>query len=74
LSRLKITADDALKIADDNGGKSFRLASANQCQISMILAPDSDTGWDIGFDDNHGRNFNIHIDPYTGKVIHWVFP
>ncbi len=70
VSRLKITADDALKIADDNGGKSFRSAKENQCRIAMILQLESDAGWGViyvGYDGS--SNFNIEIDPYTGKVI-----
>lgn len=70
LSRLKITADDALSMAEEGGGKSFRLAQANQCHIFMILGSDAGTGWDIEYEGNDGySNFVIHIDPYTGKVI-----
>ncbi len=70
LSRLKITADDALRIAELNGGKSFRSAQVNQCNIFMILSIDGYGNWWIEYDGNSGySNFVIRVDPFTGKVI-----
>jgi hypothetical protein len=72
LSRLKITAEDALRIAEDNGGKSFCLSKQNGCSLSLILEPLAYDGWSVEYEyvGNNGLSFfNIHIDPYTGKVI-----
>lgn len=67
LSNLKITAENALSIAEEKGGKSARLSVRNECSISLLLS--GDTGWDVLYGGNGGlSNFHIRLDPYTGKV------
>ncbi len=67
---LKITADDALEIADDHGGKSFRLAKKNQCSLIAALNMDAYDSWQVEYFGNDGlSHFKIAIDPYTGNVI-----
>jgi hypothetical protein len=41
LSEAKITADNALRIAEDNGGKEVRLQAENKCAI-LISSPQND--------------------------------
>jgi hypothetical protein len=68
LSRLKVTAENALKIAEGQGGKEARLRAQNQCDIYLSLAPEGiKKGWWISY--NTPENFEIRIDPYTGEVI-----
>ena len=70
LNRLTVTADDALRIAEENGGKSFRLTKQNQCSISLILNIDAYDGWRVTYQGNDDLSiFKVQIDPYTGKVI-----
>lgn len=70
LIQLKITAEDALRIAEDNGGRSFRLDAKNKCNIGMILNMNAYDDWNVGYQGYDGlSNFLIQIDPYTGKVI-----
>lgn len=68
LDRLKITANDALRIAEQNGGKDARLAFGNKCKISVFITS-NDQKWTIIYheDSDAKRIFEINIDPYTGK-------
>jgi hypothetical protein len=65
LSRLKITAEEALKIAEANGGKEARSRIGNKCNIGLLLLPEYYDGWKV----DYGSDFEILIDPYTGKII-----
>jgi hypothetical protein len=68
LRRLMVTAEDALKIAEEHGGRDARLRAQNQCDIYLSLAPEGlKKGWWISY--NTSDNFEIQIDPYTGEVI-----
>lgn len=66
LTEFKVTADDVLRIAEENGGKEARLGVGNKCSI-LISAPNhnNDESWDIGY--YYGVNFEMIIDPYSGK-------
>lgn len=66
--KLKITADDALKLAEENGGKEARLAFQNKCKI-LISITSNDQKWVVGYRENTNAKyiFKINIDPYTGK-------
>jgi len=67
LSKMKITAEDALNIAEQQGGEKFRLTYSNQCGIFVSLG---DSGWRIIYS-RPSYSFIIDIDPYTGafKVV-----
>lgn len=66
LEELVITADDALKIAEEHGGREYRESVDNDCSIFLILQPRSYSGWLV----TYGLNgFVVLIDPYTGKII-----
>ena len=67
LTKLTITADEALQIAEDNGGREFRLKVKNKCDITLILKPNSDYGnhWLAYYDtENVDNSFEFFIDPY----------
>lgn len=66
LTKFKITADDALRIAEENGGKEARSRVGNGCSI-LINARNhnKDDRWDLGY--YYGVNFEMIIDPYSGK-------
>lgn len=69
LEQLNITAEDALQIADSNGGRAARLAAKNKCYILVILSPNTDhENWDVYY---YGASaatlFELRIDPYSGE-------
>jgi hypothetical protein len=66
LTKFSVTADNALKIAEENGGKDARLDNKNSCGIS-VKAPNSflDNRWNVNY--HSGIDFNVVIDPYSGK-------
>ena len=66
LNRLKVTAEDAIRIAEENGGREARLRAQNRCNIHLLLMPERYKGWLI---DYQSADFEIQIDLYTGKVI-----
>lgn len=69
-SQLKISADDALLIAEKNGGKEKRLVVENKCDIVILLSPGSASfdGWLASYIQDGSTNlFRLEIDPLTGK-------
>jgi hypothetical protein len=68
LSRLRVTAEDAIRIAEANGGRDIRLKAQNRCSIHLSLWPEGlKQGWWVTY--NTSYDFEILIDPYTGEVI-----
>lgn len=67
LNKLKIAAEDAIRIAEENGGRDARLKLQNQCSIHLYLMPERYKGWRISY--GYSSGFEIEIDPYTGEVI-----
>jgi hypothetical protein len=68
LNSLLITADKALKIAEENGGEHFRLAAQNECSISLILNLEADDNWNVEYQKNDGlSNWKIQINPFTDR-------
>lgn len=74
LQRLKVAADDALKIAEENGGRDARLNFKNDCTIDVFLNPnpDRDDDWHIVYSNNRlptgsSSIFEMNINPYTGE-------
>jgi hypothetical protein len=68
LNKLKVHAEDALKIAEENGGKEVRLNSNNKCSISLLLYGEF-KGWQVNYSLVNGSRFDVTIDPFTGKII-----
>ena len=68
LNKVKITAEEALKIAEQNGGKETRLSVKNECKITAKLSGYS--GWKMFIYryDTGSSIFSIEIDPSTGKM------
>ena len=68
IDSLKVTAEDAIRIAEENGGRSARLKVQNQCNIHLVLTPKGlQKGWWVNY--GYSTGFEIQIDPYTGKVL-----
>ncbi|MCI0551957.1 MAG: hypothetical protein L0287_13475 [Anaerolineae bacterium] len=65
LSRLKVTAEDAIGIAEENGGREARLRIQNQCNIVLLLMPQRFDGWHVSL----GQDFDMYINEYTGEII-----
>lgn len=70
LGTLKLAADDALRVAEQNGGKEFRLDAKNNCRIHVGINPNVDAAdWHVVYSSNDSSLFGIYIDPYTSGVI-----
>jgi hypothetical protein len=69
LSQVKIPVEEALKIAERNGGQNARISVQNKCDIFLALAPGSiDDGWQVGYSMTDNKElFTIYIDPAIGK-------
>ena len=69
--QVKFQVDDALKIADDNGGDEVRRKERNECSIYIYLpfGEELDNNrWEIVYLRNHvSEIFIIYVDPYTGE-------
>jgi hypothetical protein len=63
-----LTADEALMIAESSGGLERRVALSNDCEISVILSPNSVNyrGWIVLYAPDV---FSITINPITGKPV-----
>jgi hypothetical protein len=67
LDNFQITADDALQIAEENGGKAARLSVANECSIYVWLA-NAKQLWSVIYSTRESSFvFEMDINPYTGK-------
>jgi hypothetical protein len=73
MAQLKISADQALQIAESNGGEEKRASVKNACSISLQLILDRTNRWQwkVYYHRHDDRTlfFNILIDPYTGEVV-----
>jgi hypothetical protein len=61
-AQIKITAEDALRIADEHGGKEARRALENQCTIWVDLYTNKNL-WEVTY---IGSTFEVAVDPYSG--------
>ena len=71
LEKLKISAEQAFQIAEQNGGKEIRESVNNDCAVSLVLAPDNARykGWAVIYTQDSGTPiFHIQVDPYTGEI------
>jgi hypothetical protein len=71
LAQNRFSADDALNIADSNGGREKRLSVKNMCDISLSLSPDLPryNGWEVFYATKEdAKFFRIQVDPITGKI------
>jgi len=69
LEETNITADDALLIAETNGGREIRKSVDNECNISVSFSPvpGSFDGWEIRYYQNPGTLFELKVDPTNGE-------
>jgi len=67
LDKIKITAEEALKIAEENGGQATRLSVQNNCTIQLRLSGYS--GWQVRITENNTASelFSLETNPYTDK-------
>lgn len=72
LTQLKISADQALQIAESKGGEEKRASLKNACSISLLLTLDRTDTWHwrvyYARSDDRTLFFDILIDPYTGET------
>jgi len=66
LSKVKISADEALRIAEKDGGQEKRVAIDNACDISVGISRNTIVydGWMVNYSPSI---FFDKIDPVTGK-------
>lgn len=69
LSKTQIMPEEALKIAEANGGLSFREGIENQCTVNVIHNASYFDGWQILYSPNEGMALVIKINSKTGKII-----
>lgn len=72
LNSMKFDNEQALQIAEDNGGQNQRLSLNNACSIAISLSPNSAQyrGWNIFYTrhDNRRIAFEVKVDPFTGEI------
>ena len=73
LSRVKFSVDEALRVAEENGGDKARLGVNNICQIDIDMARGGFwntawNNWDIGYTGYHGDNLlEMDVSTQTGN-------
>jgi hypothetical protein len=71
LSKNKITAEQALQIAEEQGGEGVRIANGNQCEINIDIDANSRHGdWIVSYDstiDQFTSLLRMEIDANTGQ-------
>ena len=68
ISQVKISAESALKIAENEGGSKIRTDVGNNCYITEIYDVNGKyDGWSVWYSSDNGSIFEINIDPFTGK-------
>lgn len=65
---LQVTAEDALRITEENGGREARLKLNNQCDINLLLFPEKYPGWLVTYNGAYEYP-RFQIDPYNGNII-----
>ena len=69
LEKIKVSTDNALQVAEANGGKAIRQAANNDCSILVILSPNVfGSAWAVQYvRGGYANLFRISIDPYTSE-------
>jgi hypothetical protein len=70
LKRVKLPADDVLRVAEENGGKLARLAVGNKCDIHLNLYGSSTRGWVIYYyaEGHAAMSLQLCVNPYAGTI------
>ena len=72
LTQVKITAEQALQIAESAGGSKFRKEWGDDCRVFISIdSAGRYKGWEIWYSPNNSQNprFSILVDETTGKYI-----
>jgi hypothetical protein len=64
--QIKVSVNDALQIAETNGGRKARLEVNNKCKFAAIIPIWEYEGWNLTYTSD-AKLFNINIDPLTGE-------
>lgn len=69
---LKFTADDALRMAEANGGEAERLADHNRCELYLVLYGGGQ--WDVYYEllSTGLNSLHISVDPYIGSIHKYI--
>jgi hypothetical protein len=71
LTKFKTTAEQAVRIAEENGGKAARLNSKNKCSIYVDIDENVNRntkgGWLVHYS-NMATPFSVFINPFTGRL------
>ena len=71
LTKFKITADEAVRIADENGGREARQGS-DKCAVYVMpvetFYSNHGDDWHVQYS-NTKPSFSIYINPFTGEVL-----
>jgi hypothetical protein len=69
LQDIYISVDDALRLAEDNGGQELRKKIENRCEVSVSLAPDIEiNNWKVVYFNNDSNLLIFTIDKASGEV------
>ena len=70
LDDYRITAEEALQIAEENGGFDKRLEYDNTCYIDVYAPGSNFNGWHVSYYNKNSvqRIFKVVIDPQTGGI------
>ena len=69
LEKLKISAEDALRVAEKNGGSGARIDVENDCIVYLSLVAGANRNrWHVSYSGESDSDLpDIYIDPVTGK-------
>lgn len=75
MANVKIPVDEALQIAEQNGGEQFRNETGNNCYINAVIDQRENEKWLISYSSGSGdqeKSFKIEINTLTGnyKKVH----
>jgi len=77
LTQIKISAEDALKIADENGGLEARLSANNNCRIDVLAPSLSKNEWLVeyaSYSSSDGWRYllEVYVDKESGefRIVH----
>jgi hypothetical protein len=66
MDKLKITADKAFSVAEENGGKAIRQSLQNKCDLFFVL----NGTWQVVYEGYDGLPvLEMKIDPLTGEIV-----
>lgn len=67
IHNFKVSADDALQIAETHGGRNTRITVQNECKI-LVSIPNSDNEeWEVEYYSSAWTKFRMVINPFTGQ-------